>query len=194
MKGERIPMSDAEVWLFEHFLMKEDADQYFRALAEGIEWKHEKIRIFGKEMLQPRLTAWYGDEGKVYTYAGLTLRPKYWNGELILLKEKVDRFCETTFNSVLLNYYRDGRDSVGWHSDAEPELGPQPLIASVSLGGARTFQFRHKQNKHLKIKLVLHHGSLLLMKGATQHHWQHQIPKTQKPVPPRINLTFRTII
>ncbi len=141
----------------------------------------------------PRLTAWYGDEGKSYTYSGIEQHPDPWTPTLKLIKSKVEEILEVTFNTVLLNLYRDGKDSVSWHSDDELELGENPIIASVSFGAVRRFSLKHKISKDYKIDLDLPNGSLLLMKGETQHFWQHQIAKTSKSVQPRINLTFRMI-
>ncbi len=121
------------------------------------------------------------------------MEPQPWNSVLIIVKEKVEAIAHTRFNSVLLNLYRDGRDSVGWHSDDEPELGKNPVIASVSFGASRRFVFRHKYQKNLKLEMELTHGSLLMMKGSTQHFWQHQVPKTSRAFQPRVNLTFRWI-
>jgi alkylated DNA repair dioxygenase AlkB len=141
----------------------------------------------------PRLSAWYGDAGAVYTYSGLRLEPLPWTPVLLEIKQATERLSGTRFNSVLLNLYRDGQDSMGWHSDDEPELGPEPVIASVSLGALRRFVFQHKKRRW-RIALDLEPGSVLLMAGATQHHWRHALPKTRRPVAPRINLTFRTIL
>ncbi len=187
-------MIDAEVYFLPNFLLKDEADNYVNCLEREIVWKQEEITLFGKKMLQPRLTAWYGDPEKSYTYAGLTLDPIAWTPILRTLKARLENVCKHPFNSVLLNYYRNGQDSVGWHSDAEPALGKDPAIASVSVGAERSFQFRHRVDRQRKISLKLTHGSLLWMKGSTQHHWQHQLPKTKRDIGPRINLTFRTIL
>jgi len=166
----------------------------FEKLKACIDWKHEKIRIFGRWVLQPRLTAWYGDEGTDYVYSGLNNTPKVWNKELLFLKAQVEELSGAEFNSVLLNYYRDGEDSMGWHQDNEKSLGVKPIIASLSLGASREFQLRHKFDKSIpRVKCALGEGSLLIMSGDTQKFWQHQIPKTKKAVGERINLTFRNI-
>lgn len=160
-----------------------------------VEWKHEKIHLFGQWLLQPRLTAWYGDEGTDYIYSGLTNTPLPWNKTLLDLKQQVEELSDASFNSVLLNYYRDGQDSMGWHQDNEPVLGKKPVIASISLGDPRRFQLRHKIDKSLaKVECDLGNGSVLIMSGQTQKYWQHQVPKTKKIVGERINLTFRKII
>src|SRR5205085_1550841 len=140
----------------------------------------------------PRLTAWYGDAGKSYTYSHIAMKSEPWTPILLYIKNRIEEVVEVSFNSVLLNLYRSGKDSVSWHQDNERELGENPVIGSVSFGGIRRFQFRHRLKKDIgKVDLNLTPGSLLIMKGTTQQCWQHQIPKTSKPVLPRINLTFR---
>lgn len=191
---EPIFLEDAELARFHHFFTLEESDAFFAALSAQTEWAQGQIKLYGKFHNEPRLTAWHGDEGKRYSYSGITLHPQPWTPLLLEIKDRVDRAAQTSFNSVLLNLYRDGRDSNGWHQDNEPELGRNPAIASVSFGATRRFQMRHKFRKDLpKVELNLEHGSLLLMTGPTQHFWQHQIPKTARPVGPRINLTFRVI-
>lgn len=149
--------------------------------------------MFGKLLPMPRLTAWYGDKG--YTYSGLHNKPQPWLPVLLELKERVEQASGNKYNSVLLNLYRTGQDSMGWHSDDEAELGNEPAIASLSFGGERKFSFRHRTRKDLKSQSIdLAHGSLLLMQGATQHHWLHQVPKTARAMTPRINLTFRKVV
>ncbi|MBL7777558.1 MAG: alpha-ketoglutarate-dependent dioxygenase AlkB [Chitinophagales bacterium] len=170
------------------------SDKLFLQLKESIEWRSEEIKIFGRWVMQPRLTAWYGNAGKTYRYSGIEMKPLPWTPYLLEIKNKVEKQCDVSFNSVLLNYYRTGADSMGWHSDDEPELGKNPVIASVSFGAERLFCLRHKKEKSLQVKLKLTAGSLLIMTGETQHHWQHAIPKTTKPIGERINLTFRKII
>jgi alkylated DNA repair dioxygenase AlkB len=141
----------------------------------------------------PRLSAWYGDPGAIYSYSGLRLEPLPWTPVLLEIRQVVTDLAETPFNSVLLNLYRDGQDSMGWHSDAEPELGRNPVIASVSLGAVRRFVLRHKKRKEQHIALELESGSVLVMGGALQHYWRHALPKIRQAVGPRINLTFRLI-
>ncbi|MCC6896624.1 MAG: alpha-ketoglutarate-dependent dioxygenase AlkB [Anaerolineae bacterium] len=186
-------MPDAEVYLVTGFFSPAESGALLTDLTANIAWEQKAINIMGKQVMQPRLIAWYGDVGKSYRYSGLTVHPLPWTPTLLDMKARVEAAANVTFNSVLLNLYRDGQDSVGWHSDDEPELGTNPVIASISLGAARTFQFKHKQNADLKQSVELTHGSLLLMRGTTQHYWKHQIPKTKKPLSARINLTFRVI-
>lgn len=149
--------------------------------------------MFGKETLLPRLTAWYGD--KAYSYSGLKNEPQPWLPVLLQLKEQVEQATNYGYNSVLLNFYPHGQSGMGWHSDDEPELGPEPTIASVSFGAARRFGFKHRHNKaQANQYITLEDGSLLLMQGATQQNWLHSITKTARPTGSRINLTFRNIL
>jgi alkylated DNA repair dioxygenase AlkB len=194
MVKQALSMPDLEATLYSNLFDVEESERLFQALAQTIFWSQETITLFGKQHLVPRLVAWYGDRGKVYTYSGITHQPHAWTDTLLAIKARVEAVSQTSFNSVLLNLYRNGQDSMGWHSDDEPELGPNPTIASVSLGGTRRFQLRHRYRKELRTVIDLTDGSLLLMKGPTQHFWQHQIPKTRQVVEPRINLTFRTIV
>ncbi|GAB3536759.1 hypothetical protein GCM10027443_27860 [Pontibacter brevis] len=148
--------------------------------------------MFGKQLPVPRLTAWYGDKG--YTYSGLYNKPQPWVPVLQSLRERVQEVTGQEYNSVLLNFYRSGNDSMGWHADDEAELGKEPAIASLSFGGERRFSLKHRTRKDLKtVTIPLTHGSLLLMQGPTQYYWLHHIPKTKHPVQPRINLTFRNV-
>ena len=172
---EIIPIQDGELIYDPHFFSELESNLHFQKLEKNIDWKQESIKIFGKTIPQPRLTAWYGDPGKSYTYSGLTWTPNNWNDVLKPIKAKVEKASDTTFNSVLLNLYRNGKDSMGWHSDDEPELGKNPIIASLSFGQKRVFHLKHRLNKEIpKVKLELTHGSLLIMAGSTQHFWQHQ--------------------
>jgi alkylated DNA repair dioxygenase AlkB len=188
-------LPDAELHYRPQFFPKPTADRLLQELMEKIEWTQNKIRFYGKESLVPRLEAWYGDPGKSYAYSGIQMNPKPWTKELVEIKEAIEKEAGVSFNSVLINYYRDGKDRVAWHSDDEKELGHNPIIGSVSLGAERKFKLRHKKYKEngLKTEIMLQHGSFLLMKGPTQHHWMHEIPRTAKPIGPRINLTFRII-
>ncbi|GGK75703.1 alpha-ketoglutarate-dependent dioxygenase AlkB [Rufibacter glacialis] len=188
-----LPLPDATVYLIPAFIPAEDQLALQEALTQKVAWRQEKIRMFGKQIDQPRLTAWYADAGKAYTYSGLIWEPLPWLPELTILRTALQELTGASFNSVLLNLYRHGQDSMGWHADDERELGQNPIIASVSLGQERTFSFRHRQQKDLKHTLVLPSGSLLLMAGPTQHFWLHQLPKTTKAQQPRLNLTFRFI-
>jgi alkylated DNA repair dioxygenase AlkB len=189
---QKLPMPDAEVYYAPQFFTEDESNLYFAELQQTINWRQESIKMFGKELPMPRLTAWYGDKG--YTYSGLINEPQPWLPILLELKSMVEEASGDKYNSVLLNYYRAGNDSMGWHQDNEPELGPEPSITSLSFGGERRFSFKHRARKDLEpVSINLAHGSMLLMKGATQHNWLHSLPKTTKPVVPRINLTFRNI-
>ena len=190
-----IKLPDAELSYYPEFFDTKQADGLLAKLKDGIEWTQNTIRFYGKESLVPRLEAWYGDEGKSYAYSGIHMDPKPWTEELNIIKHQIEPLAGVSFNSVLINYYRNGKDRVAWHSDDERELGKNPVIGSVSLGAERKFKLRHKQYKTngLKHEVTLRHGSFLLMKGSTQHHWMHEIPRTAKPIGPRINLTFRII-
>jgi len=160
----------------------------------NIQWRQDIIKLFGKKIAIPRFSAWYGSEGIAYTYSGLTLHSKPWNECLLAIKSKIESTVDQAFNSVLLNWYRNGNDSMSWHADDEKELGENPVIASVNFGATRRFDLRSNLNKENKISIYLNDGSLLLMRGALQHFWQHSIPKTKKVKSARINLTFRSII
>ncbi|NND68727.1 MAG: alpha-ketoglutarate-dependent dioxygenase AlkB [Halioglobus sp.] len=191
--GEVLPLADADLLLWRDFSAEEAPDLLQRLVAET-PWKTEHITVWGKTHPQPRLVAWYGDADAVYTYSGMRMEPAPWTPLLFALKKRVEQQCDAQFNSVLLNYYRGERDSMGLHADDEPELGPQPVIASLSLGEERRFYFRHKRDKGRQgLSLRLPSGSLLLMRGATQANWKHGIPKESRPCSPRVNLTFRRI-
>ncbi len=165
------------------------------ALVAETAWRQESVRVFGKLYPQPRLVAWHGDANAIYNYAGLRLEPKPWTPRLSMLREIATKMCDADFNSVLLNYYRDGRDSMGLHSDDESELGPNPIIASFTFGSIRQLLFQHKHdNKLARIRLMLPSGSLLIMRGKTQQEWKHGIEKTRKPCGGRVNLTYRFIM
>ncbi|MGR5236413.1 alpha-ketoglutarate-dependent dioxygenase AlkB family protein [Vibrio alfacsensis] len=173
------------------FLNHAKAEYYFSRLRATLPWYQERIMMFGRSVLQPRLQAWHGDAA--YTYSGLTMVPNHWTPELKELRERCEAIAQVSFNSVLANLYRNGQDSMGWHQDNEPELGTNPVIASLNLGETRRFLLK---NLHCKTQLEyeLSPGSLLIMAGELQHHWKHAIPKTAKPKGERINLTFRHII
>jgi len=175
------------------FFTEPQSSHFMAALIKNIRWKQETLIIFGKSVKTPRLTAWYGDTGVAYKYSGKQFFALPWIDELAEIKEKTEHFADVKFNSVLLNYYRDGNDSMGWHSDDEPELGLNPIIASVNFGQERRFDFRNKNDHAKKHHIFLGNGSLLIMKGDLQHHWQHQIAKSKQPKAGRINLTFRLI-
>ena len=186
-------LSDADISYTKTFLQKESADSLFEYLMKKVPWQHDYIKIFGKTYPQPRLTALYGNNGKSYSYSNITMYPHPFDEILSELKFKVERAADTSFTTCLLNLYRDGADSNGWHADDEPELGIDPIIASLSLGQERYFHLKHRKIKDQRFKILLEHGSLLLMKGSTQHHWLHQLPKSKRTLGPRINLTFRYI-
>jgi alkylated DNA repair dioxygenase AlkB len=192
--NERLQMPDAEVYYWPDFFSAEQSATYLQKLIATVAWRQENVKIFGKQILLPRLTAWYGDPGKLYSYSGIQNHPQPWTDILLEIKRAVEVPAKVVFNSVLLNYYRHNQDSMGWHADDEPELGLNPVIASVSLGQARRFNFRHRINKSLpKVSVLLSSGSLLLMQGTTQHFWQHQVPKISAQAGVRLNLTFRVI-
>lgn len=185
---------DADLLYFPSFLDQSEASSLFQIFLQNIQWQEFSIKMFGKSLLQPRLTAWYANEGVVYSYSGIRLLPLPWTTELSHLKTRIQHISHENFNSVLLNLYRNGQDSMGWHADDETELGVNPCIASVTLGQSRMFHIKHKYRKDIKpIHIPLAHGSLLIMRGATQYFWLHQVPKSSKPMAERINLTFRYI-
>ncbi|QLG44215.1 alpha-ketoglutarate-dependent dioxygenase AlkB family protein [Costertonia aggregata] len=186
-------LPDSDIVYFPSFLTADDADFYFKQFKRQVPWQQDDIKVFGKVYPQPRLTALYGNNGKAYCYANITMQPHEFTKELLQIKTKIEKHTTVKFTTCLLNLYRHGKDSNGWHADDEKELGQNPVIASITLGQERYFHLKHKKDKTLKHKMLLRHGSLLLMQGATQHNWLHQIPKTAKPVSERINLTFRVI-
>jgi alkylated DNA repair dioxygenase AlkB len=186
-------LHDAALTYTSGWLRETEATALLHHLLQTLNWQQQPIRMFGKMVMQPRLTAWYGHHGASYTYSGLRHDPLPFTPELEQLRARLQLETGLTFNSVLCNLYRNGTDSMGWHSDNEPELGPAPVIASVSLGQPRRFLLRHKQNPHCKHTLLLESGSLLLMHGHTQAFWQHSLPKSKTANNQRINLTFRHI-
>ncbi|MFC3417483.1 alpha-ketoglutarate-dependent dioxygenase AlkB family protein [Algoriphagus hitonicola] len=183
-----------EVGFYDGFLAQEVADLFFKLLEDQVPWKQEPIWMFGKKVMQPRLTALFGDPGVTYSYSGIEMKALDWIEPLAEIRQRLKAHTSVDFTHVLLNYYRDGKDSMGWHRDNESSLGKNPCIASVSLGATRNFQIRHYESKSNKIDIPLNHGSLLIMAGESQHFWEHQIPKTKKELGPRINLTFRKLI
>jgi alkylated DNA repair dioxygenase AlkB len=193
LAGKVILSLDGEAVFYEKVFNLQESDELFDKLHRETEWQQQNIQFFGKSIPLPRLTAWYGDPGRTYVYSGIEQNPTPWTPTLLHIKTKIEAIAGMQFNSVLLNLYRNGKDSVAWHSDDEPELGQNPIIGSVSFGATRRFSFRHRKTKEHKIEIDLTHGSFLLMRGETQHFWQHQVPKTTKYVAPRINLTFRII-
>ncbi|MEN9988249.1 MAG: hypothetical protein RLZZ585_1288 [Bacteroidota bacterium] len=195
MLFEKHFIQDGEYWFMPNFLSEDQVIQHESLLLNTIEWKQEEVYVFGKKYKEPRKTAWYGDEECIYSYAGKTNHPKPWTEALLQLKTNIEALIPgASFNSVLLNQYRDGNDKMGWHSDNEKELGKNPLIASLSLGATRFFDLKHKRLKSLKKRLELPAGSLLIMCGSTQENWLHQIPQQKTVKEPRINLTFRRVI
>lgn len=191
---EVISLQDGEILFMRNFFTSSEAKNYFELLQNNINWKQEEVKFYGKTFPVPRKTAWYGYEGFNYSYSGINCFPEIWTKELLEIKKEIEKFIpDEDFTSVLLNLYNNGNDKMGWHADDEKELGINPTIASVSLGETRRFDIKHKQNPELHYKFELTSGSLLVMRGALQHHWVHQIPAQKKIKDPRINLTFRTI-
>lgn len=187
-------LPDAEFIYYPNFFSKEKADLFFEMLLNETPWQHDEISIFGKKILQPRLTSLYGNEGKSYGYSNIVMQPNPFNKTLAFIKDEIENTIKEHFTTVLLNLYRNEKDSNGWHADNEKELGRDPIIASLSLGEERIFQIKHNTNKEAKQSIILQHGSLLVMKNGAQIHYKHQIPKASKPKKPRINLTFRKIL
>jgi len=185
---------DGELYLFENFIPPEEAKPIYEQLLKEINWQQYQIRMFGKMINQPRLTAWYGEENIAYSYSGLNLNALPFTPLLEKLRTKIEENFQTNLNSVLLNLYRNEKDSMGWHADDEKELGSSPIIASLSFGSTRKFILKHKLDKALKLAINLTPGSLILMKGTMQHHWLHAIPKTTIKCDSRINLTYRKIL
>lgn len=171
-----------------------DKEKLSKVEFENIKWQHDSINMFGKNTYLPRYSAWYGDRDKPYTYSGLTLQPNKWDERLLYIKSEIEKVADVKFNSVLMNWYRDGDDHLAWHTDAEKELGSNPVIGSVNFGESRRFLLRRKDDKEKKFELQLKHGTLLIMSGALQHFWQHSVPKQKAAKSNRINLTFRTIV
>jgi len=193
-KFEIFSLLDGEILFMKNFLKHNEALNYFNKLSSSINWRQEEIKYYGKIYPVPRKTAWYGYEGFDYSYSGINCNPEPWTKELLFLKNEIEKFLpEEDFNSVLLNMYRDGNDKVSWHADDEKELGLNPTIASLSIGETRRFDLKHKSNPDLQYKFELTPGSLIIMRGALQHNWLHQIPIQKRVTQPRINLTFRTI-
>ncbi len=192
---ESLTLPGAELLFFSQFDTGMDPVLLLGQLLDEIEWQQEEITLFGRTVLQPRLVAWYGDAGATYTYSGVRHDPLPWTGVLTQLRSQVEAAVGSPFNSVLLNYYRDHRDAMGLHADDEPELGPEPVIASLSLGAQRTLYFRHRTRRDLvTFNLPLPPGSLLVMRGTTQQNWKHGLRRLSRPCGPRVNLTFRRIL
>ena len=189
-----LPLPDAVFEYYPNFFSKEEADVLFEKLQKETPWQQDDIVIFGKKIAQPRLTCLFGNEGKPYSYSGITMQPQRWNAHLMHIKNEIEITSAHQFTTVLANLNRHEKDSNGWHADNERELGRDPIIASVSFGEERKFQLKHINNREHKLTLNLTHGSLLLMKEGSQIHYKHQIPKDSQPKKERINLTFRTIL
>lgn len=186
-------LPDAELVYIPNFYSNTMANSIFNELKNTVPWQEDEIKLFGKIHKQPRLTAFYAINGQSYSYSNIKMKPHKFTDILTDIKSDIESVTDHLFTSVLLNLYRSGGDSNGWHADNEKELGTNPVIASLSLGASRTFKIKHRTLKNEMPNLILDHGSLLVMKGAMQHHWLHQVPKTKQKVGERINLTFRTI-
>jgi len=193
MKNEIVAHNDLKVRIEKNFFNQVDSNELLKKLISDLPWESMAIKMFGKDITIPRLQCWVGDKGCDYKYSGKKLNRHDWTADLIMIREKIYKELNIDFNSVLVNYYRDGKDSMGWHSDNERELGPNPTIASISLGSERDLVFRNKINKEV-LPIPQTHGCLILIDGKTQKNWQHAIKKTRKVIGPRINLTFRNII
>lgn len=188
-----LDLPDSDICYVPLFIASHKADVYFDIFKKTIPWQQDDITLFGKTYPQPRLTALYANNNKSYSYSNIIMHPLPFTKELLEIKHTLETYTKEAFTTCLLNRYRTGNDSNGWHADNEKELGTNPIIASVSLGAPRLFHLKHNTRPNLKRKLLLEHGSLLLMKGKTQHFWKHQLSKTAKPIGERINLTFRII-
>jgi len=190
---QELILPNAEITYIPNFIDKANADAYFKHLNSKVNWQQDDITVFGKTYQQPRLTALYAENEKPYSYSNITMHPEPFTPQIENIKNKIEAKINHKFTTVLLNLYRDGNDSNGWHADNEKELGVNPVIASISFGEKRPFHFKHRELKAERYKLTLEHGSLLVMKGEMQHYWLHQIAKTKKQIGSRINLTFRTV-
>lgn len=188
---ERIDAIDADIAMIRRFVSESDGRRLLHLLIKETPWRADRIKVFGTEHDVPRLQQWFGDPGRTYVWSGLRMEPLPWTSSLLDIRRRIEDVVDRTFNSVLLNYYRDGNDTVGWHADDEPELGTCPVIASLSLGAERDFLMRHKLKPPARIRVALSHGSLLMMSGTTQQFWQHSVPRRKTIHEPRINLTFR---
>lgn len=190
-----LTLPDAQLQFFPAAFSADEADRLLAYCLRQLPWRQDDILIAGRRIPIPRLQNWFGDDGAHYSYSGIELSPLPWTAGLLQIRDRVEALCGHRFNALLANYYRHGRDSVSWHSDDEPALGQQPVIASVSFGATRQFEMRHLSKRSLGTRrLALHHGSVLIMQGDTQRYWQHQIPKEPGVELPRINLTLRLIV
>jgi alkylated DNA repair dioxygenase AlkB len=190
---QRFDLLGADVRLAQ-FCNAASAQHWFTRLHAEVPWECHRLRLFGRQVEAPRLSCWIGDADAVYTYSGTRFVPHAWTAACSELRDGLTAFCGERYNSVLCNLYRDGRDSMGWHSDDEAELGTQPCIASLSFGASRRFRLRHRRDPDLRLEIELPSGSLLLMAGATQRNYRHDLPKSARMVAPRLNLTFRRIV
>lgn len=191
--AEELVFLDSALTLYPGFASHRLAESWFSELLAMVPWTQPRVRLFGREMASPRLAAWFGDDGAVYCYSGVRHEPMAWSTTLATIKQGVEQLCGEGFNSALLNLYRDGRDSMGWHSDDEPELAPTAAIASVSLGAQRRFRLQHRKHRYRRIEIPLVGGSLLVMRPPLQSEWRHCIPREAGIGEARINLTFRNI-
>lgn len=185
--------NDGEVWVDAQFLPADPALALLDSLIRSLHWQQEQIRLYGRNVISPRRVCWIGDPGAVYSYSGIRHEPMPWPRELDTLREQIGHACGHRFNSVLANLYRDGNDSMGWHADREAELGPCPVLASLSLGESRIFRLRHKRTGETH-SLEPGNGCLIVMRGELQQHWRHCVPRTRRPKSARINLSFRRIV
>lgn len=190
---EVLELADADVRISRQFLPPAAATALMDELRIKVAWQQDALTLFGKTHMLPRLHQWYGDKGTVYKWSGIEMRPRPWFPALGNLRSAIQSYTKTRFNCVLINLYRDGRDSMGWHADDEAVLGDQPVIASVSLGAERDLLLRRRCNHSKSQRISLNHGSLLIMAGDTQSNWQHALPRRQQVNDARINLTFRYI-
>ena len=193
MEWHRFDLPDADVRLVRLYDAAQ-AQEYFARLRFEIPWERHRLRLFGREVDSPRLSCWIGDADAVYTYSRVRFEPQPWTPTLRELRNRLEETCAQRYNSVLCNLYRDGNDAMGWHSDSEAELGPAPSIASLSFGATRRFRLRHRSDKQLRLEIELASGTLLLMAGATQRNYRHDLPRSKALREPRINLTFRRIL
>lgn len=193
MEWRRLDLPDARLELAHGWLGRDEADALLQVLLANLPWEVHHVRLFGRQVASPRLSCWMGEPEAVYRYSGTRFVPHPWTPELAAIGQRLRRELGRPFNSVLANRYRDGRDAMGWHSDDEPELGAEPLIASLSLGAVRRFVLRRRDDPARRLALDLEPGSLLLMGGQTQRHWKHALPRTARPVGERVNLTFRQV-
>lgn len=196
-------MSDAQpikldgrvlLWRWPRLLGEQMARELTRELLDTLPWERPRVRVFGRDHPVPRRQSWHGNPGTRYRYSGLALEPRPWTPALALIRDRVGERCGMDFNSVLVNHYRDGNDRMGWHADNEPELGPEPWVASFSLGACRRFAFRRRGESRTLITLELEHDDLLLMAPEVQHHYQHGLPVMRRVHDSRINLTFRRVV